>query len=113
MPQVVNVPEPVVVDPVILPPWMTLPPPVVALVSIAFFAACAIVMYPLMRAIGQRIAGQRPADDAALREELASLRARVDELEGERARVHELEDRLDFAERLLAQQREPERLPRA
>jgi len=47
-------------------------------------------------------------DDAA---ELEALRARVQELEGLQHRMMELEERLDFTERLLVQQREPDRLP--
>jgi hypothetical protein len=35
----------------------------------------------------------------------------VAELEAEQARVLELEERLDFAERLLARGAEPERIP--
>lgn len=41
--------------------------------------------------------------------DLEELRARVAELEAERGRVAELEERVDFAERLLAE-RVPERL---
>jgi hypothetical protein len=44
--------------------------------------------------------------------ELEELRSRVAELEGVQDRMGELEERLDFAERLLAQQREPEKLER-
>ena len=43
-------------------------------------------------------------------ERIAELEARVEELEQTESRMHELEERLDFAERLLAQAREPERL---
>ena len=43
-------------------------------------------------------------------ERLAELEARVGEMDLLQDRVHELEERLDFAERLLAQGREPERL---
>jgi hypothetical protein len=55
------------------------------------------------------------------REELEELRARVEDLErrglvsgeveSQYARLAELEERLDFAERLLAQRQEPARLP--
>jgi hypothetical protein len=44
--------------------------------------------------------------------ELEELRARVAELETERSHTAELEERLDFAERLIAQQRDPEQLGR-
>jgi hypothetical protein len=43
---------------------------------------------------------------------LAELDAQAEELHEMRARVAELEERVDFAERLLARQREPEQLPR-
>jgi hypothetical protein len=41
---------------------------------------------------------------------LAELDAKLGEVDALNYRVHELEERLDFAERLLAQAREPERL---
>ena len=44
-------------------------------------------------------------------ERLALVEDRMAELEQMQARMLELEDRLDFAERLLAQQREAVRLP--
>ncbi len=43
-------------------------------------------------------------------ERLADVEARLAQLEQGELRLHELEERLDFAERLLAQAREPERL---
>jgi Tfp pilus assembly protein PilO len=107
-------PDPMVVqvpDPVILPPWMTLPPQVTVLIALAFFAACTIVLWPLMRAIGRRIEG-KTLSDPALREEMEQLRARLSEVDQLQHRVMELEERVDFAERLLAQRREPERLGR-
>lgn len=45
-----------------------------------------------------------------LEADLADLRARLEEGDALRTRVAELEERLDFAERLLTQQREAERL---
>ena len=41
---------------------------------------------------------------------LADVDSRLQEVDALNYRVHELEERLDFAERLLAQAREPERL---
>lgn len=41
------------------------------------------------------------------------LHARVAELEAQQGRMAELEERLDFAERLLAEQRSPTQLPRS
>lgn len=46
-------------------------------------------------------------------ERLEELEYRVTELESVQQRVLELEERLDFAERLLARQREPEKIPEA
>ncbi len=43
--------------------------------------------------------------------DLHQLRARVEALEDSVGRVQEMEERLDFAERLLTQQRERGRLP--
>lgn len=44
-------------------------------------------------------------------ERMEELEDRVAELETAQQRVLDLEERLDFAERLLARQREPERIP--
>ncbi len=52
--------------------------------------------------------GRTPASE--VEGELEALRRRVAELEGRDTRIAELEERLDFAERRLAQ-REPSRLP--
>jgi hypothetical protein len=95
---------------VFLPPWLTLPPQVVLLISLGFFAACAFVLYPLMKAIGRRIEGKASVGSPALTAELDQLRARLTEVENWNHRLAELEERVDFAERLLSQRREPERL---
>jgi hypothetical protein len=93
-------------------PWVTMPPQVTALIALGFFAACAVILFPLMRAIARRIEGRSTGGDPALHEELDQLRGRLAEIEALQHRVMELEERVDFAERLLAQRREPERLPR-
>lgn len=117
MMQVVQVPTPPplpeipdVATGVFLPPWMTLPPQVTLLIALGFFAACAIVLYPLMKAIGRRLEGRSAGADPALRTEVEQLRARLSEVEALQHRVMELEERVDFAERLLSQRREPQRL---
>ncbi len=94
-----------------VPPWMTLPPQVTALIALAFIAGCTIVLWPLMRALARRLEG-RAAPNPALQAELEQLRGRVAELDQLQHRVAELEERVDFAERLLAERREPDRLPR-
>lgn len=50
-------------------------------------------------------------DGGAGSADLRQLQARVDQLEDVAARVQDLEERLDFTERVLAQQRERGRLP--
>lgn len=63
----------------------------------------AVSFSPIGRAIAERIRGQssRPETDPAVYEELEHLRTEM----------AELQERVDFAERLLAKTREPERLP--
>ncbi len=92
------------------PPWITLPPWVTALIALGFFAACAFVLYPLMRAIGRRLEGKPASQAPALREEIDRLTARLGEIDALQHHVAELEERVDFAERMLAQRREPDRL---
>ena len=92
------------------PPWVTMPPGAIVLITLGVFAACAVVLFPLFRAIARRIEGK--GADHELRAELEELRNRVQELESSQLHVAELEERVDFAERLLSQQqRSADRLP--
>ncbi len=74
-----------------------------------FVSVAAIVIFrgPLGKAIGERIAGhhQVESDVAA---ETEALQADVEEL---RHRLGEVEERLDFTERLLSQQKDSNLLP--
>lgn len=72
--------------------------------SILFMSLAAIFVLrgPLGRALGERIAGQRDANDR----EIQDLKGEVEEL---RHSLSEVQERLDFAERLLA--RQDERVP--
>ncbi|MBL8978076.1 MAG: hypothetical protein JNM53_06685 [Gemmatimonadetes bacterium] len=79
----------------------------IVLVMVSAFVSA--VLYPIARAYARRLEGS--AGTAALRQELGEVYARLDELQQGQERIAELEGRLDFAERLLAQQREPERIP--
>ena len=81
----------------------------IAILAIASLVALAVLVRPVMRAWARRIGGEQA--DPALAEEVAELRERVAELEGSGARLQELEERLDFAERVLAKRGEEERLP--
>ena len=70
--------------------------------SILFLSLAAIFVLrgPLGRALGERIAGRPdPGDDREIQE----LRGEVEEL---RHSLSEVQERLDFAERLLARQEE-------
>jgi hypothetical protein len=72
-------------------------------ISVAFISMASIFVLrgPLGRALADRLAGR------AGRADEERLRGEVDEL---RHRLGEVEERLDFAERLLAKTREAERL---
>ena len=82
---------------------------VLTIIAVTFFAAT--LLRPLVTAFARRIEGR--GADPALRAELEQLRDQVAELEPMGDRVHELEERLEFAERLLAQRRDQELLPKA
>jgi hypothetical protein len=60
---------------------------------------------PIGRALAARIEGRR-APDHETQMELEDLRARVAALEEGHAKVAELQERVEFAERLLAAERE-------
>jgi hypothetical protein len=69
-----------------------------------------LLAFPLVRAISERI---RPRADIGIKDELQGLREDVlAELRDMRREVSELGERVDFTERLLAKQRDPERLGR-
>ncbi|HEX6090075.1 MAG TPA: hypothetical protein VFZ13_07945 [Gemmatimonadales bacterium] len=88
------------------------PPSEVILIALSIVAALIGAIYilgPLARALARRIEGK--AVDTGLHDELHALRERVSEMDGLRDRVLELEERIDFAERLLSQAPQPERLP--
>lgn len=83
----------------------------VAVVIVVITVATAFVLAPLFRAWARRIEGR--SADPQLQGEVDQLRDQVAELEPLRGRIHELEERIEFAERLLAQRRDQELLPRA
>jgi Tfp pilus assembly protein PilO len=86
-------------------------PPIVLLIVIAALTATVIILWPIMRAFGRRLEG-RGAADPALRADMEQVHARLAEMDTLQARISELEERVDFTERLLAQNREPDRLQR-
>ncbi|HEX6643144.1 MAG TPA: hypothetical protein VF037_00610 [Gemmatimonadales bacterium] len=76
----------------------------IAMTVIALLIGTIYILGPIARAIARRI--ESKGIDAGTRDDLQVLRERMAEMDGLRERVIELEERIDFAERLLAQ---PER----
>jgi hypothetical protein len=78
--------------------------------SVIAMVGFALLAFPLVRALAERI---RPRVDAGIKDELMGLREEVlTELRDMRREVAELSERVDFSERLLAKQRDPDRLVR-
>ena len=75
-------------------------PMVVGIVFLAL-VALTVILWPIMRAFGRRLEG-RGQGDAALRAEVEQLQQRLGDVDHLHQRVAELEERLDFAERMLA-----------
>jgi len=86
---------------------------VLAIIFLFGGGACiAISFSPIGRALADRIRGKSAsAGGSDLRTELAEQKEALDqELEAVRREVAELAERMDFAERLLAQNREGQRI---
>jgi hypothetical protein len=83
----------------------------IGLVALAIGMAM-ILTGPIGVALAERIRGAPAAADPALAGEVEDLRGRLGEVEDLRGRLADMEERLDFAERMLAQSREPDRLQR-
>jgi Tfp pilus assembly protein PilO len=75
--------------------------PAIVMIVLAALTAATIVLWPIVRALARRLEG-RGGVDAALRNELEQVQHRIAEVDALQIRVAELEERLDFAERLLA-----------
>ena len=74
------------------------------------FATIGVAVYTAIRFVNVRIRRMEMREPGAeLLAELDELRSRVHELEADRTRMSELEERVDFAERILA--KAPEQLP--
>jgi hypothetical protein len=78
-----------------------MPPQAIVMVILAALVAATIVLWPLARALARRLEGRGSAD-VGLRGEVDQLHQRLAEVDTMQQRVAELEERLDFAERLLA-----------
>ena len=83
----------------------------IVMVVLLVTAAVTIICWPLARALARRLEG-RPALTPALQEDLEQVHHRLAEVDALQQRVSELEERLDFAERLLARGESPATLPR-
>lgn len=83
--------------------WLQqIPPELAVLVPLVAMTIAGGLLYIVVRAISRRIEGG--VGIRALREEVEALRQRVAEMDDSQVRLAELEDRVDFSERLLAQQ---------
>ena len=89
---------------------MGLTDPMSVLITIVVMGTFLLLGWPLVRALARRLEGGVASKE--LLAELDGLRSRVLQLEEGQGRMAELEERVDFAERLLAQSREPDRLQR-
>lgn len=82
-------------------------------VLIAGIGALSMVILGVRRHLALKRGVQGPIGEITgevIKERIADLDARLADVDALNYRVQELEERLDFAERLLAQAREPERL---
>ena len=93
-----------------MPPGPSFDPELIVLIVLGALTAATIILWPIMRALARKMEGKGGADPA-LKAELEQMHHLLAEVEPLQARVAELEERLDFAERLLAQAKDPERLP--
>jgi flagellar biosynthesis/type III secretory pathway M-ring protein FliF/YscJ len=82
----------------------------IAILAIAFLVAAAVLFRPVFRAWARRMDAETVSADTM--REVAELRERFAELDGTQSRLQELEERVDFAERLLAQRNDAMPLPR-
>jgi hypothetical protein len=84
--------------------------PAAVLITLAVMGTAILLLWPLIRAFARRLEGRGASQE--LQAEVEGLRSRVQQLEEGQGRLAELEERLDFAERVMAQSREPDRLQR-
>jgi len=83
----------------------------IVMVVLLVTAAVTIVCWPIARALARRLEG-RPGLTPALQQDLEEMHHRLADVDGLQQRVSELEERLDFAERLLARGDNQATLPR-
>lgn len=89
-----------------------MPPEGVAFLTAITLVGGFVLLYPVVRALAERIRGRGDAvASEEMAQELQQLRGEVDELRRPSEQLSELTERVDFLERLVAKQREAERLP--
>jgi len=81
---------------------------IVVVVAVPVAAYAAVVA---TRAIWVKGEPGKLGDAGAMQDEIDQLKGRMAELEDVHQRLQELEERVDFSERMLARQHEPDRLP--
>ena len=70
-----------------------------------------LLAFPVVRALAERIRSRPAASESKASEDLLALREEMlGELQELRQQIGDMAERLDFAERLLAKQRDVERL---
>ncbi len=85
--------------------------PVMVLVPLAGMATGLIIIAGFFKTVRHFIDRKMASGtDHELHAEILDLHARIETLERDQGRVEELEDRLDFAERLLADGKRPDQL---
>jgi hypothetical protein len=103
-------PPSIPVDPNLLVSQLS--PGAIVMVVLLVMAAITIVCWPIARALARRLEG-RPVLTPALQQDLDDMPHRLGEVDTLQQRVTELEERLDFAERLLARGDSQATVPRA
>jgi hypothetical protein len=83
----------------------------IVMVVLLVTAAITIVCWPIARALARRLEG-RPGLTPRLQQDLEEVHHRLADVDGLQQRVADLEERLDFAERLLARGDSQATLPR-
>ena len=79
-------------------------PPEIVFLTVAIFGGAVWLLRPLVVGLAERAKGRSVAAHPGLNEDV------LQELQAMRLDIAELAERVDFAERLLAKQREPARI---
>ena len=83
--------------------------PFMIVIALIVCTGAVLILRPLAQALARRLEG-RSREPGEIGERIAELEHRLAEVEHDRGRVDEVEERLDFAERLLSQGREADRV---